>query len=192
MLRAAALALREIRKEEGQVYFSNLLIIGALVTTVSSQRDASLNREREHIIKEVRHELLMLPRINVFDNITFRVDGSTVVLEGQVTQPIAKDDAGGAVKGIEGVQRIDNKIEVLPLSPNDDRLRVALYRAIYGFNGLDRYALTVVKPIRIIVKNGHVTLEGIVANQADKNLAGIRANGVRGVFSVMNNLQIEK
>src|SRR5215831_8571344 len=105
-------------------------MIGALVTTVSSQRDASLDREREHIIKEVRHELLLLPRINVFDNITFRVQGSTVVLEGQVTQPIAKDDAGNAVKGIEGVERIDNKIEVLPLSPNDDRLRVALYRAI--------------------------------------------------------------
>ena len=172
--------------------FCNVLMIGALVTTVSTQRDTSLDREREHIIKEVRHELLMVPRINVFDNIAFRVQGSTVVLEGQVTQPIAKDDAGNAVKGIEGVERIDNKIEVLPLSPNDDRLRVALYRAIYGFNGLDRYALTVVKPIRIIVKNGHVTLEGVVANQADKNLAGIRANGVRGAFSVTNNLQIEK
>ena len=174
------------------MYFCNLLIIGALVTTVSSQRDAALNREREHIIKEVRHELLMLPRINVFDNITFRIQGSTVVLEGQVTQPIAKDDAGSAVKGIEGVERIDNKIEVLPLSTIDDQLRVKLYRAIYGFNGLDRYALTVVKPIRIIVKNGNCTLEGVVANQADKNLAGIRANGVFGVFSVRNNLQIEK
>lgn len=174
------------------MFFYNLLLIGTLVTTGSSQRDASLERERQHIIKEVRHELLLLPRINVFDNITFRVQGSTVVLEGQVAQPIAKDDAGNAVKGIEGVERIDNKIEVLPLSPNDDRLRIALYRAIYGFNGLDRYAMTVVKPIRIIVKNGHVTLEGVVANQADKNLAGIRANGVGGVFSVTNNLQLEK
>jgi hyperosmotically inducible protein len=174
------------------VFFCQILVIGAFATTVFAQGDASLNREREHIIKEVRHELLMLPRINVFDNLAFRVQGSTVILDGQVTQPIAKSDAESAVKGIEGVQRIDNRIEVLPLSPNDDRLRVALYRAIYGSNGLDRYALTVIKPIRIIVKNGNVTLEGVVASEADKNLAGIRANGVRGVFSVKNKLQIEK
>jgi hyperosmotically inducible protein len=174
------------------VFFCNLLIIGAMATTVFSQRDASLNREREHIIKEVRHELLMVPRINVFDNLSFRVEGSTVILDGQVTQPIAKSDAENAVKGIEGVQRIDNRIEVLPLSTNDDALRIALYRSIYGFNGLDRYALPVIKPIRIIVKNGNVTLEGVVDNQADKNLAGIRANTVGGVFSVKNNLQVVK
>jgi hyperosmotically inducible protein len=134
----------------------------------------------------------MVPRINVFDNLSFRLEGSTVILDGQVTQPIAKSDAENAVKGIEGVQKIDNRIEVLPLSPNDDRLRIALYRSIYGFNGLDRYALPVIKPIRIIVKNANVTLEGVVDNQADKNLAGIRANTVGGVFSVKNNLQVVK
>jgi hyperosmotically inducible protein len=133
----------------------------------------------------------MLPRIDVFDNITYRVDGHTVVLSGQVTQPIVKDDAGKALRGIEGIERVDNQIEVLPLSPNDDRLRLALYRAIYGFAALNRYALPVVKPIRIIVKNGRVTLEGVVATKGDKDIAGIRANGVHGVFSVTNNLQVE-
>jgi hyperosmotically inducible protein len=94
------------------------------------------------------------------------------------------------VKGIEGVEKVDNQIEVLPLSPNDDRLRLSLYRAIYGFAPLSRYALPVLKPIRIIVKNGNVTLEGVVDNQADKSLATIRANGVHGVFSVTNNLRV--
>ena len=170
----------------------NILVIAAFVPAAFPQADRSLDRERETISREVRHELLMLPRVSVFDNLAYRVDGHTVTLLGQVTQPIVKDDAEKSLRGIEGVERIDDKIEVLPLSPNDDRLRLALYRAIYGFNALNRYALPVVKPIRIIVKNGHVTLEGVVANQTDKNIAGIRANDVHGVFSVMNNLQVEK
>jgi hyperosmotically inducible protein len=174
------------------VLLRNILVIVAFVAAAFAQTDRSLDRERETISREVRHELVMLPRVSVFNNLAYRIDGHTVTLFGQVTQPIVKDDAGKALKGIEGVDRIDNQIEVLPLSPNDDRLRLALYRAIYGFNALNRYALPVVKPIRIIVKNGHVTLEGVVASEADKNLAGIRANGVHGVFSVMNNLQVEK
>jgi hyperosmotically inducible protein len=172
--------------------FRTILVSAAFVTAAFAQADRSLDRERETITKEVRHELLMLPRVNVFDNITYRVDGHTVILSGQVTEPIVKDDAEKSLKGIEGVERVDDQIEVLPLSPNDDRLRLALYRAIYGFGPLSRYALPVVKPIRIIVKNGHVNLEGVVATQADKNMANIRANGVHGVFSVMNNLQVEK
>ena len=94
------------------------------------------------------------------------------------------------VKRIEGVQHVVNKIEVLPPSPMDDQLRLALYRAIYGFPALEKYALGVQKPIRIIVKNGHVTLEGIVDSEADKNLAGVRANTVPGIFSVTNNLRV--
>jgi hyperosmotically inducible protein len=172
--------------------FRTILVSAAFVTAAFAQADRSLDRERETITREVRHELLMLPRVNVFDNLAYRVDGHTVILSGQVTEPIVKDDAEKALRGIEGVERVDNQIEVLPLSPMDDRLRLALYRAIYGFPALNRYALGVLKPIRIIVKNGHVTLEGVVANEADKNIAGIRANGVRGVFSVMNNLQVEK
>jgi hyperosmotically inducible protein len=94
------------------------------------------------------------------------------------------------VKRIEGVERVDNQIEVLPVSFHDDRLRLSLYRAIYGYPSMNRYALPVLKPIRIIVKNGHVTLEGVVDNQADKQIANIRANGVHGVFSVTNNLRV--
>jgi hyperosmotically inducible periplasmic protein len=174
------------------MFLRNILVSAVFVSVAFAQADRSLDRERETISREVRHELVMLPRVTVFDNLAYRVDGHTVTLSGQVTQPIVKDDAEKALKGLEGVERVDNQIEVLPLSPNDDRLRLALYRAIYGFNALNRYALPVVKPIRIVVKNGHVTLEGVVASEADKNLAGIRANGVHGVFSVMNNLQVEK
>ena len=146
----------------------------------------------QRIQKEVRHELVMLPFLTVFDNLAFKVDGYDVTLLGQVTKPTLKSDAEGAVKRIEGVEKIDNQIEVLPLSPMDDRLRQNLYRAIYGYPALQRYAMPVLKPIRIIVKNGHVTLEGVVDSQADKNIAGIRANGVHGVFSVVNNLAVQK
>jgi hyperosmotically inducible periplasmic protein len=142
------------------------------------------------VAKEVRHELVMLPYLDVFDNLAFSVNGGTVTLIGQVTRPTLKSDAERVVKGVEGVQNVDNKIEVLPVSPNDDRLRRNLYRAIYGYTALNRYALPVIKPIRIIVKNGNVTLEGVVDNQADKSIANIRANGVHGVFSVTNNLRV--
>ena len=154
------------------------------------QRDQPTARSTERIIKEVRHELLMLPYFTVFDNIAFKVDGFTVTLLGQVTRPVTKSDAENAIKHIEGVEHVDNQIEVLPPSPMDDRLRQRLFRAIYGYPALQRYALGVQKPIRIIVKNGHVSLEGVVDSAADKNLAGIRANGVSGVFSVDNNLQV--
>lgn len=153
-----------------------------------AQSDPAMPR----IQKEVRHELVMLPYLDVFDNVAFLVDGDDVTLTGQVTRPTLKADAERVVKRIEGVKNVNNQIEVLPLSQNDDRLRRSLYRAIYGYTSLNRYALPVLKPIRIIVKNGHVTLEGIVANETDKNLVKIRANGVHGVFSVTNNLQVEK
>jgi len=144
------------------------------------------------IAKETRHEILSLPYFDVFDNIEFRVDRYNVTLMGQVTRPTLKSDAESAVKGIDGVESVSNQIEVLPLSPSDDRLRVALYRAIYGFSSLQRYALPVIKPIRIIIKNGHLTLEGVVNNEADKNVVKLRAKGVHGVFSVPNNLRVEK
>jgi hyperosmotically inducible periplasmic protein len=149
-------------------------------------------KEQDRITREVRHELLMLPRFGVFDNIAYRVDGYTVTLLGQVVRPITKSDAEGAIKHIEGVEKVDNQIEVLPLSPMDDGLRRRLFRAIYGYPGFEKYALGVQKPIRIIVKNGHVTLEGVVDSDGDKNLAGIRANGVPNVFSVTNDLQVVK
>jgi len=140
--------------------------------------------------KEVRHELLMLPWFSVFDNIAFQVNGDSVTLLGQVTRPVTKSDAENSIKHIEGVDHVVNKIEVLPLSPMDDQSRLALYRAIYGFPTLEKYAMGVQKPIRIIVNNGHVTLEGVVDSQSDKDTANIRANSVPGIFSVTNNLQV--
>ena len=146
----------------------------------------------ERIQREVRHELVMLPYLDVFDNLAYKVDGYNVTLFGQVTRPTVKSDAENVVKKIEGVEKVDNQIEVLPPSPMDDRLRLRLYRAIYGYPPLQKYALGVIKPIRIIVKGGHATLEGVVDNAADKNVAGLRANGVSGVFSVTNNLAVVK
>jgi hyperosmotically inducible protein len=149
-----------------------------------------MNPAQARITKEVRHELLMLPYFGVFDNIGFQVSGDTVTLVGQVTRPTLKSDAENVVKHIEGVSHVDNKIEVLPPSSMDDQLRLLLFRAIYGYPSLEKYALGVQKPIRIIVKSGHVTLEGVVDSEADKNTAGLRANGVPGIFSVTNNLRV--
>jgi hyperosmotically inducible protein len=122
--------------------------------------------------------------------LAYEVNGSRVVLTGQVTKPTLKDSAGRVVKSIEGVESVANNIEVLPLSPIDDQLRIAVFRAVYGQPGMDRYAHQAMPSIHIIVKNGHVTLEGYVDNQGDKDRAGIYANGVPGVFSVTNNLKI--
>ena len=147
---------------------------------------------QEKITREVRHELVMLPYYGVFDNLAYRVDGAKVTLFGQVTQPLLKSDAEHSVKHIEGVEAVDNEIEVLPLSPNDDRIRLAVYRAIFSKAPLQRYQLGAVPPIHIIVKNGNVTLMGVVSNEGDKNIAGIAANGVSGVFKVDNQLMIER
>jgi len=168
-----------------------LLGLFSLLSVVASAQDPSA-RAQDRIIKEVRHELLMLPFFGVFDNITYKVEGGTVTLFGQVVRPSLKSDAENSVKRIEGVEQVNNQIEVLPPSPQDDRIRMALFRAIYRSPGLQRYELGVQKPIRIIVKNGHVTLEGVVDSQGDKNLAGLRANSVPGIFSVTNNLQVAK
>lgn len=146
----------------------------------------------QRITKEVRHELIMLPYLDVFDYLAFKVDGYNVTLLGTVTRPSLKSDAEKVVKGIEGVEKVDNQIDVLPPSPMDDRLRLQLYRAIYRYPSLERYALPVNKPIRILVKGGHATLEGVVDSEGDKNVAGIRAKGVPGLFSVDNNLVVSK
>lgn len=142
--------------------------------------------------KEVRHELLMLPWFGVFDNLEYQVDGDTVMLLGAVTRPTLKSDAENVVKHIEGVQHVVNNIDVLPPSPMDDKLRLVLFRTIYRDPSLEKYALGVQKPIRIIVRNGRVTLEGAVDSEMDKNVAGIRANGVPGIFSVTNNLRVAR
>jgi hyperosmotically inducible protein len=170
-----------------------LLLALCPVSLAQAQHDSQpSDKAVQRIQKEVRHELLMLPYLDVFDNLAFKVDGYNVTLLGSVTRPTLKSDAEKVVKGIEGVEKVDNQIEVLPPSPMDDRLRLQLYRAIYGYPGLEKYAMPVNKPIRIIVNGGHVKLEGVVDNEADKNAAGIRAKGVPGIFSVDNNLQVVK
>jgi hyperosmotically inducible protein len=140
----------------------------------------------------VRHELVMLPYYSVFDNFEYKVDDGTVTLYGEVTRPVLKSDAEHAVKHIPGVVNVVSNIKVLPLSPFDNRIRAAEYRSIFGFGSLYRYAMGANPSIHIIVDNGHVTLKGVVANQGDKNIAYIRANGVPGVFSVTNDLLVEE
>src|SRR5882757_3268797 len=162
----------------------------ALASAVLAQQANQASRSNERIAKEVRHELLMLPYLGVFDNLAYKVVGYSVTLMGQVTRPTLKSDAENVVKKIEGVEHVDNQIEVLPPSPVDESLRRQLYRAIYGYPALQKYALGVQQPIRIIVKGGKVTLEGVVDSEADKNIANIQASGVPGVFSVTNNLQV--
>ncbi|HZS96480.1 MAG TPA: BON domain-containing protein [Terriglobales bacterium] len=167
-----------------------MLLVTSL--SLSAQQTQPSDRAVERIQKEVRHELLMLPYLGVFDNLAYKVDGYNVTLLGQVTRPTLKSDAENVVKKIEGVEKVDNQIEVLPPSPMDDQLRRRLYRAIYGFPSLQKYSMGVQQPIRIIVKGGNVSLEGVVDNEADKNTAGIRAKTVSGVFGVTNNLQVVK
>jgi len=145
------------------------------------------------LVREIRHELRMLPYYGVYDWLEFEIQpDNTVVLRGQVVRPTTKSDAEGRVKDVDGVSKVNNQIEVLPLSPSDDRLRLALYRSIYNFNSpLFRYATQSVPPIHLIVNRGHATLKGVVANKGDAQLAYIRARGVPGLFSVKNELIIE-
>lgn len=167
------------------------LALGALTAAAQdAQRGQPTAKSEERITREVRHELLMLPYFGVFDNIAYKVNGDEVTLLGQVVRPSLKSDAGNAVKRIEGVEKVDNQIEVLPPSGTDDQLRIRVFRAIYQYTPLQKYDLGVQKPIRIIVKNGRLTLEGVVDSESDKNLVGLRANSVPGIFSVTNNLQV--
>ena len=170
-----------------------ILSVGAVVTLLASSALADHKNAKgyERFVREIRHELVMLPYYGVFDNLAYRVDGYTVTLMGQVTRPTLKSDAERVVRDIEGVEKVINNIEVLPLSPNDDRIRLAVYRSIYGHTALNRYALNAVPPIHIIVKNGNVTLGGVVTNEGDKNIANIQASGTSGVFKVTNNLMVE-
>lgn len=171
--------------------FPAVLLIASAVWGQGNQMQAPPQAE-QRIQREVRHQLLLLPYLTVFDNLSYKVEGYKVTLMGQVTRPVLKSDAQNVVKKIEGVEKVDNQIEVLPTSPMDDGLRRRLFVAIYGFPSLERYAMPVIKPIRILVKNGHVTLEGVVDSESDKNTAGIRANSVSGIFSVTNNLRVVK
>ncbi len=155
------------------------------------QADETLSPESmDKLIREVRHELIMLPYYGVFDNLAFSINGRTVTLEGQVVTPVLKPQAENAVKHIEGVEKVINNIEVLPPSPMDDRLRRQVYRAIYSYGPLFKYGGMAVPPIHIICKGGRVTLVGVVDSESDKSLAGLRANQVPGIFQVTNDLRV--
>ncbi|HEY2498894.1 MAG TPA: BON domain-containing protein [Candidatus Angelobacter sp.] len=149
-------------------------------------------RLEQRLSAEVRHELVMIPQFSIFDNLAYSVNGHTVTLVGQVRDAIIKDSAEARVKHLEGVEHVNNQIEILPASFNDDRIRRQVARAVFNDPRLFNYAVQPVPPIHIIVKNGHVNLEGTVRTQTEKDDAFIRANGVPGVFSVQNNLQVEQ
>jgi hyperosmotically inducible protein len=160
--------------------------LGASIPKAAPQANA-------HIIKEVRHELATLPYYGVFDWLEFQVmPDNTVVLRGQVVRPSTKSEAEARVKSIDGVSKVVNEIQVLPLSPQDDRLRLALYRTIYDWDSpLFRYATQAVPPIHIIVDHGRATLKGVVATKGDAQIAYMRARTVPGLFDVKNELQVE-
>jgi hyperosmotically inducible periplasmic protein len=161
--------------------------------SADAQQNALSTRGMDRIAQEVHHQLVLLPYYGVFDNLAYRVspDG-TVTLIGQVVRPTLKSDAENVVKKIEGIERVDNQIQVLPVSNMDDQIRRATFRAIYGNSALQPYGLRAVPPIHIIVDNGHVTLVGVVANQMDKQIAETQAKTVPNVFSVTNDLQVEQ
>ncbi len=168
-----------------------LPMVGLLAISARAQKTSQPSpRFTQRVQKQIMHEILMLPYYNEFDAIGFKVEGYDVTLFGHVAHATLKSDAEHAIKRIEGIEHINNQIEVLPPSPMDDRLRVQLFRAIYGYGPLHRYGVGSNRPIHIIVDRGHVTLEGVVDSNGDKNLVNIRANGVPGVFSVTNNLQV--
>jgi hyperosmotically inducible protein len=170
------------------------MVVALLVAApyAPAQRSKDLSAVHARLQKEVRHELLTLPNYTMFDILRFEITGvDTVVLSGQVMQPSLKSDAESAVRRLEGVGKVVNRIEVLPLSPDDDRIRRAAFRAVYSAQGLERYALRSVPPIHIIVKNGTITLVGVVASQMDKDLAGIAARDVPGTFGVTNDLVVQ-
>lgn len=173
------------------------MTFSAFASVFVSEAIAQKNSPKDphtRLIKQVRQELATLPYYGVFDWLEFEMrPDNTVVLRGQVIRPTTKSDAENRVKDLDDVKQVINEIEVLPVSPNDDRLRLALYRSLYDWNSpLFRYATQSVPPIHIIVKNGRAVLKGIVATKADSDLAFLRARGVPGLFDVKNELQVEE
>jgi len=175
-------------------YFAGMIL--ALITSVAATGLVAANPNNAandaNTVRKIRKELVKLPFYGVFDNLAFKYEEGVVTLYGQVSRPTLKKDAAHVVGRLAGVDQVVNKIEVLPLSNFDDRIRLAVYRSIYRQPGLDRLSVQAVPPIHIIVKNGNVNLEGAVASEGDKNIAKIQASGVSGVFSVTNNLVVDK
>jgi hyperosmotically inducible periplasmic protein len=166
------------------------LLLGAGMAVAGSA--PSLPQSDEAIAKEVRHEIVMYPRYTIFDNVSFRVNQGSVELLGAVTQPYKKSDLGKTIEGLRGVTEVKNDLEVLPLSDMDNRLRMQLAHAIYRDPALSTLGFQALPPIHIIVDNGHVTLEGVVNTQLQKQVAGMRASSTGLSFGpVVNNLRVE-
>ena len=169
-----------------------IIAIAAVAAVAAPVASNEAGAGEQQVSNKVRHELVTLPYYGVFDNLAYKVDGNTVTLYGQVVRPSTRSDAEQRVAKISGVERVINNIEILPLSSFDDEVRIRTYRTIFRTGGLYRYALGANPSIHIVVKGGHVTLEGVVANEADAQLAYIAASSVPGVFSVTNNLRAER
>lgn len=174
------------------VALAAMIAIAASAAIAAPKTTGETEASYQQISKQVRHELRMLNHTGVFDNLAYKVEGSTVTLYGQVTRPIIRSNAEASVKRIEGVEQVVNNIEVLPLSGFDDSIRARMLREMQRTGGLFRYTRGVQPSLRIIVRGGHVTLEGVVSNKTDKQLAYIAASRVFGVFSVTNNLRAER
>jgi hyperosmotically inducible protein len=166
--------------------------IAASAVFAAPAASAAQASDSMYMMNKVRKELVTLPYYGVFDNLAYKIDGSTVTLYGQVVRPSTRSGAEKRIKKIEGVDRVVNNIEVLPLSTFDDSIRARAYRAIFRSGGLYRYAMGANPSIHIIVNRGHITLEGVVSNKMDSQLAYFAANSVPGVFSVRNNLRVER
>jgi hyperosmotically inducible periplasmic protein len=163
----------------------------SIATTHNNMDPAGSNKTPLSLADQIRHELLMLPYNGVFDKLSFALkDSNTVVLSGQVVRPLLKSDAESAVRRIQGISKVANNIEVLPLSSLDDAIRLRTYQAIFSKPGFEKYATQAIAPIRIIVKNGNLALEGVVGGEMDKIKAVLAAKSVPGVFSVADNLTI--
>ena len=185
--------VREMRTVKSVIFA--IAVVLAIATSAAVAAPVTSNDQgpsQQQIMKKVRKELVTLPYYGVFDNLAYKVEGNTVTLYGQVVRPTTRKDAEHRVARIKGVERVVNQIEVLPLSSFDDSVRVRTYRTLFRTGGLYRYAMGANPSIHIVVNRGHVTLEGIVSNEGDKNLAYIAARGVPGAFSVTNNLRTER
>jgi hyperosmotically inducible periplasmic protein len=169
------------------IFLLSLIQVG-MASISKGTLPTSINQQTDELQDRVRHSLLMLPYYGVFDALSYSVQGDTATLTGEVRRPLLKSEAEAAVRKIAGVANVVNNIEILPLSPMDDSLRLRIYRAIYSQPGFEKYGIQAVKPIRIIVKNGNTTLYGVVATQLDKKLAEMAARNVPFAFSVTDKL----
>lgn len=174
----------------------SVMPLGGLGGRTAAQNTSAQKSSKEQaptestLAREVRHQLVVLPFLSVFDHIDFKLNGSKVTLSGQVLRPNLKRDAAASVQSIEGIGRLDNQIEVLPQSDSDDEMRRAIYRAIFEDPVLQKYAVPALPSIRIIVKNGSAALEGSVESEADKKLVANRASTVAKLNALKDNLVV--